>query len=258
MRWRTRRALGLGVERGQAIYTSALDDHARRLRTALDAGMPLEALLTINRVIGRAMAAVASASRDAMQALLADTDDDESARALRAAEAAEALVPELGKVLAYAFGEHVRELVRLEAGAHLVDLGAADVREVGIAFADLVGFTSLGDRLTPRELGRVAERLESLAFDALRPGVAVVKTIGDEVMLAASDVPALVSSSPAGSRRSRTPAPCRPTGRSAPRRRRWRRGAPPWPDRSAATSGRSACTRPARASLRTPADRNVA
>jgi hypothetical protein len=50
----------------------------------------------------------------------------------------------LGKVLAYAFGEHVRELVRLEAGAHLVDVGEADVREVGIAFADLVGFTSLG------------------------------------------------------------------------------------------------------------------
>jgi hypothetical protein len=139
----TRRALGLPVERGQAIYGSALDDHARRLRTALDTGMPLEALLTINRVIGRAMAAVASASRDALQALLADTDVDESARALRAAEAAEALVPELGRVLAYAFGEHVRGLVRLEAGAHLVDAGAADVREVGIAFADLVGFTAL-------------------------------------------------------------------------------------------------------------------
>jgi adenylate cyclase len=189
----TRRALGLPVERGRPIYGSALDDHARRLRTALEAGMPLEALLTINRVIGRAMAAVASASRDAMQTLLADTDVDESARALRAAEAAEALVPELDKVLAYAFGEHVRELVRLEAGAHLVDVGEADVREVGIAFADLVGFTSLGEQLTPRELGGLAERLESLAFDALRPGVTVVKTIGDEVMLAASDVPALVA-----------------------------------------------------------------
>lgn len=39
-------------ERGRPIDGSALDDHARRLHAALAAGMPLEALLTINRVIG--------------------------------------------------------------------------------------------------------------------------------------------------------------------------------------------------------------
>jgi adenylate cyclase len=189
----TRRALGLPTERGRPLYGRAVDGQAQRLRTALEAGIPLDALVTINRVIGRSMATIASAARDVMETMLAQTDVDESVRALRAAEAAEALIPELEQVLAYALGEHVRELVRLEAGTRLARAGEPDVRDVGIAFADLVDFTRLGDRLAPNELAEVAERLETLAFDALRPGVSVVKTIGDEVMLASSDLPALVA-----------------------------------------------------------------
>jgi len=189
----TRRALGLPVERGQPLYGRAVEGQARRLQTALEAGIPLEALVTINRVVGRAMATIASALRDTMETLLAQTDVDESARGLRAAEATEALLPDFEQVLVYALGEHVRELVRLEAGTRLARAGEPDVREVGIAFADLVDFTGLGDRVAPNELAEVAERLETLAFDALQPGVSVVKTIGDEVMLASPDLPALVA-----------------------------------------------------------------
>ena len=190
----TRRALGLPAERGQPLYGRAVDGQAQRLRNALDAGVPLDALVTINRVVGRAMATIASAARDTMETLLAQTDVDESVRALRAAEATEALLPDFEQVLVYALGEHVRELVRLEAGTRLARAGEPDVREVGIAFADLVDFTGLGDRLAPNELAEVAERFETLAFEALEPGVSVVKTIGDEVMLASPDPPALVAS----------------------------------------------------------------
>jgi adenylate cyclase len=190
----TRRALGLPAERGQPLYGRAVDGQARRLQTALEAGIPLDALVTINRVVGRAMATIASAVRDTMETLLMQTDADESVRALRAAEATEALLPDFEQVLVYALGEHVRELVRLEAGTRLARAGEPDVREVGIAFADLVDFTGLGDRLAPNELAEVAERLETLAFDALEPDVRVVKTIGDEVMLASPDPRALVAS----------------------------------------------------------------
>jgi adenylate cyclase len=189
----TRRGLGLPVERERPLYGRAVDGQARRLRTALDAGIPLDELVTINRVIGRAMATIAGAARDAMESLLVQTGVDESVRGLRAAEMAEALIPDFEQVLAYAFGEHARELVRLEAGTRLARAGEPDVREIGIAFADLVDFTRLGDRLAPNELAEVAERLETLAFEALHPGVSVVKTIGDEVMLASPDLPALVA-----------------------------------------------------------------
>jgi adenylate cyclase len=140
------------------------------------------------------MATIASAARDTMETLLAQTDDEESVRALRAAEATEALLPDFEQVLVYALGEHVRELVRLAAGTRLARAGEPDVREVAIAFADLVDFTGLGDRLAPNELAEVAERFETLAFEALEPGVSVVKTIGDEVMLASPDPAALVAS----------------------------------------------------------------
>ena len=228
----TRRALGLPAERGQPLYGRAVDGQAQRLRNALDAGVPLDALVTINRVVGRAMATIASAARDTMETLLAQTDVDESVRALRAAEATEALLPDFEQVLVYALGEHVRELVRLEAGTRLARAGEPDVREVGIAFADLVDFTGLGDRLAPNELAEVAERFETLAFEALEPGVSVVKTIGDEVMLASPDPPALVASVLALIRAA--------DGSDLPphpRRRRGRAGAPP--RRATGTGARS-------------------
>ncbi len=189
----TRRALGLPTERGRPVYGTALEEHAQRLRFALGAGMPLEALVTINRTVGRSMAAIAVAARDAIQTLLEESDSDSVQRALRAAQATEALTPQLQRVLTYAFLEHVRELVRHEAGATLLAAGAApDVRHVAVAFADLVGFTSIGDEMAPEQLSSLADRLEILTLDALGPDVTLVKTIGDEVMLTSPDSAALV------------------------------------------------------------------
>jgi Adenylate cyclase regulatory domain len=99
----TRRALGLHAEAGAPVYGDALAEHARRLRFARDVGMPLEALMGINRVVARTMPRIAAASRDATLALLADEVADESQRALRAAEAAEELAPQFERVLAYVY-----------------------------------------------------------------------------------------------------------------------------------------------------------
>src|SRR6185437_4927639 len=60
-------------------------------------------------------------------------------------------------------------------------------REVSVCFADLVGFTRLGEEVAPDELGRLAVRLESLAADAADPPVRLVKTIGDAAMLASPE-----------------------------------------------------------------------
>ena len=54
-----------------------------------------------------------------------------------------------------------------------------------MCFADLVGFTRLGEEVAPDELGRLAARLEALAFDVATAPVRLVKTIGDAAMLAA-------------------------------------------------------------------------
>ena len=58
-----------------------------------------------------------------------------------------------------------------------------DTQDAVIAFADLVGFTELGESVPVEELGSVAGRLSRLAGDACEPPVRLVKLIGDAVML---------------------------------------------------------------------------
>jgi adenylate cyclase len=192
---RTRVALGLPLDLEAHVYGEPLAQHASRLRGAQDAGVPVQALVDINRVIGRSMAAIAAAGRDVITATLDAEDADEHVQAMQVAAAVEQLLPLMRDVLLYAYDEHTREVVRNEqAGALTLAVGAPDVREVGIAFADLVGFTTLGGQLTAGDLSAVAGRLEALAADRLRPRVSLVKTIGDEVMLASSDAAALTGS----------------------------------------------------------------
>lgn len=191
----TRRALGLPIDEEGAVYGSALEEHAKRLRAALDAGVPLEALIAINRTVGRSTLAVADASREVIASIyFEELDLEDPMVAFRTAEAARALLPVLGKVLTYALEEHVRELVRSQAGLALGGALSSDPGDVAIAFADLVGFTQLSEEVGAVDLGGAVERLEAHAFDSLRPGVSVVKLIGDEVMLAGADADDLTAS----------------------------------------------------------------
>ena len=59
-------------------------------------------------------------------------------------------------------------------------------------FADLVGFTELGEKLPPEELGGVTGRLEELAREVIKRPVRLVKLIGDAAMFASPDTEALL------------------------------------------------------------------
>lgn len=156
---------------------------ARRLRGALDAGLPAERVIDVNRVIGRAMAQVAAAAR-----LL---DGEASAGRApappvdRMTTATQALAP----TLEHALSLHLRELGRGDALDAAALAGGAPV---SVGFADLVGLGWLGGELPADELGRVARRLEGLAGAALHPSVRMVKTVCDAVMLVSPGPAALV------------------------------------------------------------------
>ena len=60
-------------------------------------------------------------------------------------------------------------------------------REVAVAFADLVGFTRLGEQISAEDLGLVAIRLADLAREVVASPVQFIKTIGDAVMLVCSE-----------------------------------------------------------------------
>jgi adenylate cyclase len=58
---------------------------------------------------------------------------------------------------------------------------------VTAAFADLCGFTRLGETLPVGDLGRLAGRLAGMAADLIEPPVVLVKTIGDAVMMVSDE-----------------------------------------------------------------------
>jgi adenylate cyclase len=91
------------------------------------------------------------------------------------------LAPVLGDVL----NLHMREQVRQDVvgRADLASGEFAGTREVSVCFADMVGFTKLGEGLSVSELGAVAGRLGELAGQVADPPVRLVKLIGDAAML---------------------------------------------------------------------------
>lgn len=65
-------------------------------------------------------------------------------------------------------------------------------RSVAVAFADLSGFTRLGETLSPEELTDIVSRLSDLAHDVVYEPVRFVKIIGDAVMFVSPEPQALV------------------------------------------------------------------
>ena len=184
---RERRAMGLPVpDRGVRAYGEADLESARRAARFLEAGFPKEASIEVVRVVGASMARVAEAMRATTGEALARPGDTERDIGLRIAEFARFASENWGVLLSYALQQHLLEQVRgdvitrAEAAAGHVNPGAQDV---GVAFADLVGFTRLGERRPVDELGAVAERLADMAASVAEPPVRLVKTIGDAAML---------------------------------------------------------------------------
>ncbi len=63
---------------------------------------------------------------------------------------------------------------------------------MSVCFADLVGFTRLGERSEIGRIGTVARLLESVAIEVTNPDVRLVKLIGDAAMLVSEDGAALL------------------------------------------------------------------
>jgi adenylate cyclase len=92
------------------------------------------------------------------------------------------------------FKLQLREIICSEmvSRAELVSGELPGSETVNVSFADLVGFTKLGEELPPEEIGRVAGRLGELAAEVAEAPVKLVKTIGDAAMLVSPDAEALV------------------------------------------------------------------
>jgi adenylate cyclase len=191
-----RRAQGVPVPDVDAVVCSDTDVEAARIaRAFLEAGIGEEQQLTVVRVIGRGMAQTAEALRTAALELVLEPGLSEAELTRRYAERVAGFMPMIGPMLEYMARLHLRQSVRTEAiNAAERQAGALPgARDVAVCFADLVGFTRLGEQVAPDELGRVAHRLVELTAERLRGDVRLVKTIGDAAMLVGPDPRALLA-----------------------------------------------------------------
>jgi adenylate cyclase len=183
------RALGAPIpEDDQPVYADADLEAAKRAKRFLDAGLPKEGVLETSRLIGISMANLADANREMVGEVLTEPGVDERELALRYAEAARAMSPLLGETLLHAYRIHLREAIRRDVvtEAELAE-GRFGTDEMTIAFADLVGFTRLGESLDIEQIGDLTGRLFELASDAAQPPVRLVKMIGDAAMFASRE-----------------------------------------------------------------------
>jgi adenylate cyclase len=194
----SRRAMGLPMpEPGEAAFTEEDLEAARRSLVATEAGIPDEDLLDLLRVLGRGLAQAAETMRALPLKLVLRAGISERELAQHYGEMVAQLYPMVDPLISNILALHLRHATETEiVGAAERDGGRLPgSRRVAIGFADLVGFTRLGEEVPADELGRLATRLEAFALEVAAPPVRLVKTIGDAAMLASPEPEPLLEAS---------------------------------------------------------------
>jgi adenylate cyclase len=185
----SRRALGIStVDPDDRAFDENDLESLKRTKLLLDAGVAPETLLAVARVLGAGMARYSEAVRDMFAEAFVSDDDDPQEAAYRLAQMGEQLLPAGIENLGYVFALHLREVLRHDV-ARITDRarGGGRMVDVAIGFADIVGYSALGEKLAGDEMGEIAERLATKAQRIVSAPVRLVKTIGDGVMLASTD-----------------------------------------------------------------------
>jgi adenylate cyclase len=164
----------------------------------LQAGFPLVAFLQLIRVYGQALAQIADAEVKLFHLYVHEPLMREGVPGLEMAEEMQTLAAELLPLAAPMMdGLHrrlLRHFVEQDVVGHMetdtdFDLGRL---RVGIAFADLAGYTRLTEEAGEEQAVDVVERFVAGVEATLPDDARVIKTIGDEVMIVGSDAGALV------------------------------------------------------------------
>jgi adenylate cyclase len=170
---------------GQAVA------HAKYL---LDIGLDSTEAVAVVKVLTEGFGRFTAMMREPAFRLLVKPGASEIDIAAAAEALAQAAIPHAGPMLENLLRVQYRRMFEAEA------IGVAEraagslpgARQIAVAFADLVGFTNLGEILAPDRLERLARKLAELAQDVAVSRVRFVKTIGDAVMLVSADATRLI------------------------------------------------------------------
>jgi adenylate cyclase len=168
---------------------------AKTVAEFLAAGIPLDAIVRITRVMAHDASRLSETIRFVVGESLIQAGDSELDVGLRYADAAEQLVPMLTPLLEYMLAMHLKEQIKSDLLTQ-AELAAGKFESsvlVGAGFVDVVGFTQLGERIEAFELGAAAAELVELTHEVIGPPVKLIKSLGDAVLLVSPDVEALVA-----------------------------------------------------------------
>ncbi|HEY8516177.1 MAG TPA: adenylate cyclase regulatory domain-containing protein [Candidatus Binatia bacterium] len=180
------RALGFPpVGEEERVFTRVDVEVLRAVRTLIEAdGVHPDDVVQVTRVIGQALQRVAEAQVSAVMERLQRERRERSGRApADPLQRATTLAPALEQFLGYVWRRHLLAALR----SRLATPTATDV-PLAVGFADLVGFTSLSQAIETRELARIVDRFEAVAYEHIpEHGGRIVKMIGDGVMFASDE-----------------------------------------------------------------------
>jgi adenylate cyclase len=190
------RAMGLprADDPDAVVHLRADSQAAANAKIFSDMGLSREQVIAVARVLGQGLAQAAAV----MRGVVLEAVMEPGATELQLAQAYEAVVQRFAPLLGPLCDDMLRVQLRrtLETEAVSAAERAAGTvpgaRNITVAFADLVGFTRLGEALEPEELEDLASLLSDLAHEVVAPPVQFIKTIGDAVMFVSTDPAALV------------------------------------------------------------------
>lgn len=180
----------------QPAYMRSDGDLALHLKRFLDMGMDSRQILNVVRVLADGLSNAAVAMRGTAFSVVAKRPGITELEMAEANQALAAVVaPLLGPMTEHMLLLELRhgfETEAITASERASGQLAPGARQITVAFADLVGFTQLGELVSPEDLEQLANRLTEYAHELATPPVRFIKSIGDAVMLVSTDASALL------------------------------------------------------------------
>ena len=170
-------------------------DTALHIKRFLDLGIDPDQLLTIVRVLAEGLSRAAEVMRAAALGPVFHPGVTELEIAKGTRDLVSAAAPMLGPMsqdMLLLQLRHEVETGAVNASERRAGAPLPGARDVACAFADLVGFTRLGEELPPEGVEQLANRLADIARQVLVAPVRLIKTIGDAVMLISPDTGTLL------------------------------------------------------------------
>jgi adenylate cyclase len=192
-------AMGLTALAEQPMSEEDLE-MMRYVAAMLAAGLPSVAFLQLARVYGQALADIADAEVRLVHLYVHEPLMREGISSVEIADEMEDLVRELipfvVPLMSYIHNRYLAHFVEQDVIGHmdseLAEISAVEGRlRVAIAFADLAGYARLTVERGDEEALEAVERFVEAVEQTLPHDARVIKTLGDEVMVVATDPVAL-------------------------------------------------------------------